>query len=359
MNGRFFRNGFGSGMLPVRIVLTAAAILWTNVAVGRPAEYLDRDAAWYRSDEAERVAANVLSWQSPLGGWPKNLDTAEDEYTGDPSELQPTFDNRATVDELRFLARMFAVTGRDEYKEAFVRGLDYILEAQYPNGGWPQRHPPGNSYAKSITFNDNAMVRLMELVLEVAESDIYSFLDAPRRTAAREAFDAGIACILKCQVEVDGRLTVWCAQHDERDFRPRKARAYELVSFSGSESAGIVELLMSLDEPSPDVIHAVEAAVEWFDAAKIEGIRIERRRDADAPRGFDKVVVEDPDAPPLWARFYDIETNRPIFCDRDGVPKNSLHEIGVERRTGYAWYGRWPRELLEEYPKWRARWGSQ
>jgi PelA/Pel-15E family pectate lyase len=200
------------------------------------------------------------------------------------------------------------------------------------------------------------MVRILQFIREVAHDDQYAFLDRGPRATAAAAFDRGIECILKCQVEVDGKLTAWCAQHDEVDYRPRPARSYELVSLSGAETVGIVRLLMSLDEPSPEVIRAVEAAVAWLEGVRIEGIRVERRRDPEAPRGRDKVVVPDPDAPPLWARFYEIGTNRPLFCDRDGMPKPSLAEIGHERRNGYAWYGDWARELLqEEYPEWQRR----
>jgi pectate lyase len=337
------------------IVCTMGVLLSaTSGVLARGAgDYLGRDAAWFGGDEAAKVAESILSWQSPLGGWPKNLDTTA-ANPNDATRVEPTFDNGATVNELRFLARMCAATGEEQYGDAFARGLDYILKAQYSTGGWPQHYPPGRSYPRHITFNDNAMVRLMQFVREVAGDELYAFVDADRRVAAKEAFDRGVECILKCQIEVDGKLTAWCAQHDEIDYQPRPARTYELVSLSGSESVGIVRLLMSLDEPSPDVVRAVESAVAWLESAKIEGIRIERHRDANAPRGLDKRVVHDPGAPPLWARFYDIQTNRPIFCDRDGVPKASLAEIGYERRNGYAWYGSWARELLEEeYPAWR------
>ena len=102
------------------------------------------------------------------------------------------------------------------------------------------------------------MVRVMEFLREVYSSKLFDFVDEGRRTAAKTAFDKGIDCILKCQIRVDGKLTGWCAQHDEVDFSPRPARTYELVTLSGSESVGIVRLLMSLDHPSPAVIAAVE-----------------------------------------------------------------------------------------------------
>jgi PelA/Pel-15E family pectate lyase len=118
----------------------------------------------------------------------------------------------------------------------------------------------------------------------------------------------------------------------------------------------IVRLLMSLDHPSPQVVEAVDAAVAWFEQAKLTGIRQEERDDPASPKGRNKVVVKDPAAPPMWARFYEIATNRPIFSDRDGVPKHNLAEIGYERRNGYAWLGYWPQRLLaNEYPAWRQK----
>ena len=217
------------------------------------------------------------------------------------------------------------------YQAAFLKGYDYILKAKYPTGGWPQFYPPGKHYHRHITFNDDAMVRLMEFLRESWTSPVYGFLDESRKSAARKAFDAGIQCILKCQIRVDGKLTAWCAQHDETTYAPRPGRSYELVSISGGESVGVVRLLMSLDHPSPEVVRAIEGAVAWFRAAAIPGIKVIVVEDANAPKGTDKRVVEDPAAPPTWARFYEIGTNKPIFCDRDGVAKHKLDEIGYER----------------------------
>jgi PelA/Pel-15E family pectate lyase len=96
--------------------------------------------------------------------------------------------------------------------------------------------------------------------------------------------------------------------------------------------------------------------VRWFEASKITGVRIQAVDDPKASRGKDHIVVKDPKAGPLWARFYDLKTGQPTFCDRDGVPKPNLADIGYERRNGYAWYGSWPRALLErEYPAWKKK----
>jgi pectate lyase len=349
----------------LRIGLSGLALAVVAARAG-PAEaasgaqrYLSKPAAWFAGPPARDIAANILSYQSDLGGWPKNLDTTRAPYTGDRGKLQPTFDNDATTDELRFLARFYNATKDERYRKAFLKGLDYILRAQYPTGGWPQRYPPGTTYHRHITFNDNAMVRLVEFLREVYGSDVYACVEAERRQAARRAFARGIDCILRCQIRVSGKLAAWCAQHDEKDYRPRPGRSYELVSLSGAESVGIVRLLMSLEAPNPEVVRAIEGAVAWFEATKLKGIQVVVKKDARAPRGRDRIVVKDPAAPPLWARFYEIGSNRPVFADRDGVAKHDLAEIGYERRNGYAWLGAWPQQLLtQDYPAWKKRIGK-
>ena len=85
-------------------------------------------------------------------------------------------------------------------------------------------------------------------------------------------------------------------------------------------------------------------------------MKIDAVRFANYTATTDLVVVKDPKAPPLWARFYEIETSRPFFCNRDGIKVYSLAEVKQERRTGYGWYGRWPARILEkDYPEWKAR----
>src|SRR4051794_2970004 len=317
----------------VLIVLAATSIA---PAAGTSAgKFLDRPPEWYRSDDAAKIANTILSFQAPEGGWPKNIETATTRpFEGDRSTLHSTYDNAATTQEMQFLARMYVNTKDDRYKQAFLKALNYVLSGQYPNGRWPQDNPPSERYDRHITFNDGAMGRLMFLVRDISRDDLYSFVDQPTRDRCKDAFDRGIDCILKCQVKVDGKLTAWCAQHDEKDFSPRPARAFELVSLSGAESVGLCHLLMSIENPSPQIVQSVDAAVAWFDSVKIPGIKVEDRPTPNTPRGFERYVVKDPSAPPMWARFYEIGTNRPFFCDRDGIKKYDLSEIGIERRPG-------------------------
>ncbi|MDE0314151.1 MAG: pectate lyase [Candidatus Poribacteria bacterium] len=319
-----------------------------------PSRYAKQSVEWFQSEKGRRIADNVLTWQTPHGGWPKNRDTASEPFDGKIEDLHATFDNSATTGELRFLARAFRATNETRYQQAFLKGLSHILEAQYPNGGWPQFYPLSKGYHRHITFNDNAMVRILELLRDVSESSDYRFMKMEHRTKAEDAIKKGINCILRTQIKQNGKLTAWCAQHDEKTLKPAWARSYEPPSLSGAESVGIVRFLMSVEEPSPEIISAIEGSVEWFRSVAINGIRQEKFADAEGQD--DKRIVAAPDAGPLWARFYEIGSNRPIFLDRDSVVRYTFSEIGQERRTGYAYYGNWASKLLtDEYPQWREK----
>ncbi|HZS03628.1 MAG TPA: pectate lyase [Blastocatellia bacterium] len=331
-------------------------------------EALRQKAEWYGSAEAIRVAENVLLYQREIGGWPKNIDMARPLNEAERADVidqkeqnDSTIDNGATWTQMIYLARVFSATHTVRFRDAFIRGLDYLLKSQYANGGWPQYYPRLTGYYKHITYNDDAMIGVMTLLREVAHKEAaYAFVDEARRLNSGRAVQRGIDCILKTQVRVNGRLTVWCAQHDEVTLAPAPARAYEKVSLSGSESVGIVRFLMGIDTPSPREIEAIESAVAWFGQARLTGIRLVEKPDPSWPKGYDRVVIRDPDAGPLWARFYEIGTNRPIFCGRDGVIKYSLAEIEYERRNGYRWYVGEPDELLrKDYPAWRERLGQR
>lgn len=321
---------------------------------------LRQDPGWYASAEARSIADSVVGHQSPHGGWPKNTDLAAPPRS--PQAIRPpgrgsanSLDNGATTLPMRFLALMVHATGDAAYRRAFERGLDYLMAAQYPTGGWPQFFPLRRGYSSRITYNDDAMVRVLSVLRDAAAGRApYGFVDNPRRAAAAAAVKRGTDCILRTQIRQDGRLTAWCAQHDEKTFGPAWGRTYEPPSLSGAESAGIVRFLMDIEQPGPEVAAAVEGAADWFRAVAIHGVRVERFTDA---RGRpDKRVVADAAAPPLWARFYELGTNRPIFLGRDSTVRYAFGEIEHERRNGYAYYGAWPASLLaSEYPRWRLK----
>ncbi len=342
-------------MLFLRALFTMCC-LWPIAAQALPGGYLDESDEWYRSEDGRRIAESVLSYQSPeFGGWPKNVDTTQDRpQKFDAAAAKPTFDNSATLVEMRLLARFFRATDNPGYRRAFDRGLDYILRAQYPSGGWPQSYPPDDSYHRLVTFNDGAMTNVLGFLQEICTEDLYAFLGPERRADVQKAVDRGIDCIVRAQVRANGVPTVWCAQHDEVHLRPAKGRKYELISLSGAESTDVVRVLMNVPHPAPSVVAAVEAAVAWFRQSEIRGVRIVERPKEKTP-GRWREAVRDGKAKGVWARMYDVGTNEPMFAGRDGVPYLGLGKAGYGR-PGYEWFGVWPRKLLEsDYPAWKQR----
>lgn len=337
-----------------------AIILILSFLVGPPSVFA-KESKDSKKEEDLRIAENILLYQRDTGGWPKNYDRKkllskreQQKVLKDKGREDSTFDNGATHRELVFLAKIYKTTGKDRFKKAFLRGLTFTLKAQYKNGGWPQYYPRLKGYSQYITYNDGAMIGVMTLLKDIAAGDDpYEFISSKEKKRCQQAIQKGLECILNTQIVVKGKRTAWCAQHDHVSLEPRKARSYELPSISGSESVGIVRYLMSIENPDSRVKEAIEGAIQWFKEAQLSGIRLESNK---TKEGKDRVVVKDPSAPPMWARFYQIGTNKPIFCSRDGIPRETLAEISYERRNGYSWLGYYAKNLLrKDYPKWKAR----
>jgi len=216
--------------------------------------------------------------------------------------------------------------------------------------------PLRKGYYTHITFNDDAHFRLMELLKETNKRQLlFQFINDPiLLERPSKAWDKALEIILKTQIIVNGKPTLWCAQHDENTFLPAKARAYELPSFSGAESVGLLDILMAVENPSPEIVAAINGGMDWFDKHRLKNMRWDEFTNNEGKK--DRSIVSDPTAGDLWARFYDLDTGLPYVCDRDGIKKSSLEEIGYERRNGYSWYTDDPQEVINKYPGWKAKW---
>jgi PelA/Pel-15E family pectate lyase len=327
----------------------------TNAPVPAPrgaplAAELRFDDAWYRSPQGRHVADVVLSFQTPAGGWSKHVDMRTRPRRSGESWSESTgwtyidtIDNDATTDQIRFLARAARATGGPRYAEGLRRGLEYLFHAQFPHGCWPQVYPLQGGYHDAITHNDDAIALVLELMRDVVDGIVH--VPAALREPAAASLERGIDCVLATQVEVDGRKTVWAAQHDPITLVPVQGRSYEHPSLSGGESVRLLRFLMAIPEPGERVIRAVHDAADWFRENAIYGYEY-------APKGR---LVESPGAGPIWARFYEVGTNRPIFGNRDGAVLYDWHQIEPERRDGYAWYRQDAREALQEFAAWAQR----
>ena len=324
-----------------------------------------QDTASY-ADPKYIVADNMVIYQHADGGWPKHIADRNIDYTVWLNKKQQssarkdaatagdaTIDNNATTREIRFLLKAYNSTHNQVYLAAAENGIRYLYRAQYSNGGWPQFYPDRSLYRAEITFNDNAMINVLNLLLDLklGINDL-GVVSNELRSKAGDAIDRGINIILKTQLTWKGKPAVWCQQYDETRLTPAKARAYELPAFTAGESVGIITFLMRLKNPSPEIKAAINNAVAWLEATKINGYKFVDVPDASAGGGKNKILVKDP-ASVIWARYYDLDTNEPFFCGRDGIKKKSVMEIEPERRNGYAWYGNWAEKLItKDYPEW-------
>lgn len=319
--------------------------------------------AWAQETvKTDTLADKMLLYQCNNGGWPKQLhDKSVVRYDlpltpvllekiKATSPLHATIDNKATTREINALVSAFRQTANPAYLKAAEKGIDYLLQAQYANGGWPQYYPDKSLYRAEITFNDDAMVNVLLVMLHIVKGQQgFELVDPSYKSKAADALKRGVDCILKTQVIQQGRPVIWAAQYDENTLIPAKARAFEPASLSTSESVGIIRLLMKLDQPSAAVKKAIKHAIDWFEAHQIKGFRFDKSGDGGNALIADHAAV-------CWARFYDLQTNRPLFGDRDGSVKYDLTEISAERRNGYAWYGDFAYKLLTtEYPKWAKK----
>ena len=320
----------------------------------------DRQDERFAPEDIVQIADNILTYQLQDGGWPKNLDPQLNVPEPELRELlgrsldRSTLDNRSTYPQIIYLAKAYVATGEARFRASSERGLDYVFEVQRSSGGWR------GSDVDAVTFNDDVMLGVMRLLRSIVrEEPHFAWLDEKRRARAEDSLSRALAVVLRCQVVVDGVLTAWGQQHSHETCMPVKARTYELPSLCPAESSGVLAFLMKIESPSTDVRKAVDAGMAWLNRSKIEGIRVDNItidpvRFHNHTTTRDRIVVEDPQAPPIWTRFYEVETNRPFFANRDGQKVYSLAEVKLERRTGYGWYTGSPRRLLTEvYPAWR------
>ncbi|GAA4159574.1 pectate lyase [Chryseobacterium ginsenosidimutans] len=309
----------------------------------------------------DTLAEKMLIYQLPNGGWGKQLnDKSVVNYnlsldknllkkikeTGDD---HATIDNNATSKEINSLIKAYSTTKNPEYLKSAEKGISYLLLMQYKNGGFPQYYPNTGLYRKQVTYNDNAMINALTVLYNVAEGkNDFNVVDSKLKEKSKIAVQKGIECILKTQVLQKGIPSIWGDQYNEVTLQPDKARAFEPISLATAESVGIVRFLM-LQPATPEIEKSVKSAVKWFKENDIEGYSYNVSKvNGKAVR----TLAEDKNSV-IWARFYDINNNKPLFGDRDGSVKYNYNEVSEERRNGYSWFGDFADKLInKEYPKW-------
>lgn len=307
----------------------------------------------------DETAEKMLLFQRLNGGWPQyNGDPTNyknqltEEYTvklkNDKSKNDATIDDNSTTGEINYLMNAYQTTKNSQYKTAAQNGIRYLLISQNNAGGWPQKYPDTSGYHVNITYNDEAMISVLWIMKKVTDKRApFEKVDRKLKRKCETALKNGIECILNTQYIQNGQLTAWCAQHNPYTLKPASARAFEPASLSGKETVGIMQFLKSLNSDDPRIKTSFKAAEKWLNQVKLKDLKLEKFSSEKSPKGYDLKLVPEP-GNNLWARFYDLETNEPLFIDRRKIRLERYEDLEVERRTGYAYLGTWPEVLFEK-----------
>lgn len=292
----------------------------------------------------------VLSYQTVLGGWSKRTDMQQQRKPGqlagsEPAYI-PTFDNGATSTQMRWLAAYYPKATAQEQAQigsALSLAVQFVLRAQYPSGGFAQSYPLRGSYHDAVTLNDNVMTDLLNLLWDIAKAPEYQWLSIELRAKAQAGFAKGVAWLLSAQVSVNGQRTVWTAQHHPLTGAPVAARKFEQISLVSSESAAVLQLLLDKAVDSPGVLPALCSGIQWLEQHQI--------RDKAWLRDDTGSTLVEKKGAQIWARFYSLPAQQPVFFDRDGQVYHDVNQLSLERQHGYGWYQSNAKGVLKAWQK--------
>lgn len=295
---------------------------------GTPSIGLAWIAAWELTEDplylqAAREVAEALIWcQLASGGWPAEFDfhpasaakyhTRRDVFAGDVDPGKrwnlSSLDDNKTQSALRFLLELAHLEpSKDDAKlqDALKFGLDSLLAAQAPNGGWPQMYAgpadsglpadlkasyhenwprvfPKLDYTSYHTLNDGNIYQIVLLLARVHElTGEERFLDAIRRTGE---------FLLAAQLPEPH--PAWAQQYSH-DMKPAWARKFEPPAVSSLESKWALDTLREvwLATGEEQWLEPFESALKWLRSVKLEDGR--------------------------WSRLYELGTNRPLYLVAD------------------------------------------
>ncbi|UCH34189.1 MAG: hypothetical protein JSV65_16865 [Armatimonadota bacterium] len=265
--------------------------------------------------DAARAAAEALAWgQLACGGWDYRIDFDEqasehwyyrrDKEAGEAADdrrNRGTFDDNTTQSAVRFLMAAATAAGDDNLHAAARYSLRFMMDAQFPNGAWPQWYPLADEgYSRWYTFTDNAINDCIAVMLDAYHTyDEAGYLERAKR--------GGDFIVLS---QVPAPQAGWAQQYDY-DLKPAWARWFEPPAVCSAVTARNMNTLMDLylETGEEKCLRPIPAAIAW--------LRDSRRSDG------------------TWARFYELETNRPIYVN---MKREIVYEF-VDIRPGYSWHG--------------------
>ncbi len=256
--------------------------------------------------DAARDVGRALAWGQRLeGGWDHLVDVT----ALTPDALMPTrvsgrctFDDDITQGALRFLMGLDSVVDEPWLDSAVSLGIGYFMASQFSNGAWPQWYPLIGGYHDYYTFNDATINDCIAVMIRIHER--YGNQEYLDRINLAGDF------IIASQIAEPQRG--WAQQYNH-DMEPDWARAFEPPAVCSAVTSRTIRTLVDMALYTGDArcFAPIPAAIDWLNRSNIDDN--------------------------LWARFYELGTNVPIYGDRDGLIHYTLEEISQERQDGYSW----------------------
>lgn len=207
--------------------------------------------------------ASLKKWYDTIGknGW--RLEEFQHYYGN------ATFDDAGTAESSQFLLRLYVEKKDKRFKPALDKALAFVLNSQYPIGGWPQRFPLKDEfhhhgkpdYTGFITFNDDVAGENLKFLLMVWQA----LGDKTVLEPIRRAMDSFIAC------QQPQPQPAWGLQHRVSDLKPTGARTYEPEAFATHTTAGNIASCMDFYELTgdPKYLARLGEALDWLDSVKL------------------------------------------------------------------------------------------
>ncbi len=245
---------------------------------------------------AEDAANALIKGQNDLGGWDHKI------YFDRPKGKTVSFDDNQTQSAISFLMSLDQETDRPELSDAIKKALDMMLKSQLENGGWPHLYPNRGNYHDYATFNDQGINDCIRVMIEAD-----SFYGNPE--FARSLRDVGRFMMIS---QLPPPQPGWAQQYNEF-LQPAWARAFEPPSVCPAATLHNINSLIDLylHTKRTELLEPIPDAIRWLKSSRL-------------PNG-------------KWGRFLELGTNRPLYYDRGRIRVDSLLQLSLERRTGYAY----------------------
>ena len=270
----------------------------------------------------------LAAGQLKSGGWAQTIDFTPDKKSGDYLRRPGGRRNVSSLDDGQTQAAIEFLSKLDrtlEFRNTLIHetvtlALDSLLEAQFPNGGFPQvwRAPVPKTDVKQANYPEydwRTENRIKEYWDYPTLNDGLAGTVAETLIVAHEVYkDERYLSALKrlgdflILAQMPDPQPAWAQQYNN-DMQPMWARKFEPPAISGWESQDVMKTLIRIAEYTGEMkyLEPLPKALTYF------------RQHCLFPDG-------------TVARFYELKTNRPLYMDRD-------YQLSYDRATAPTHYG--------------------